>query len=241
MATTTNYSWTTPDDTDLVKDGASAIRSLGTAIDSTVFTNAGNAVQKSTIDAKGDLLVGTADNTVGRLAVGTNNYVLTADSNETSGMKWAALAAGGKVLQVVFTQVSGSRSTTSSSYVDVSGATASITPSSASSKVLVIANCPGAYASNPSGGGTCYGFINTVRTSTQINEALSGWYISGGSGGQAIGDIYAGVTMITLDEPATTSSTTYKLQHKIPNAGNTFYTTDSSNKKITIILAEIGA
>lgn len=95
MATTTNYSWTTPDDTDLVKDGASAIRSLGSAIDSTVFTNAGNAVQKSTIDAKGDLLVGTADNTITRLAVGSNNYVLTADSAEASGIKWAAAAAGG--------------------------------------------------------------------------------------------------------------------------------------------------
>ena len=35
MATTTNYSWTTPDDTDLVKNGASAIRTLGTAIDTT--------------------------------------------------------------------------------------------------------------------------------------------------------------------------------------------------------------
>jgi hypothetical protein len=40
MATTTNYSWSTPDDTALVKDGAAAIRSLGTAIDTTVFTNA---------------------------------------------------------------------------------------------------------------------------------------------------------------------------------------------------------
>ena len=40
MATTTNYSWTTPDDTALVKDGASAIRSLGTAVDTTVFNNA---------------------------------------------------------------------------------------------------------------------------------------------------------------------------------------------------------
>ena len=39
MATTTNYSWTTPDDTSLVKDGASAIRSLGSAIDSQVFNN----------------------------------------------------------------------------------------------------------------------------------------------------------------------------------------------------------
>lgn len=40
MAITTNYSWSTPDDTALVKDGASAIRSLGTAIDTTTFNNA---------------------------------------------------------------------------------------------------------------------------------------------------------------------------------------------------------
>jgi hypothetical protein len=39
MATTTNYGWTTPDDTDLVKDGAAAIRSLGTAIDTTTKLN----------------------------------------------------------------------------------------------------------------------------------------------------------------------------------------------------------
>ena len=42
------------------------------------------------IDAKGDLIAGTADDTAGRLAVGTNNYVLTADSGESTGLKWAA-------------------------------------------------------------------------------------------------------------------------------------------------------
>ena len=36
MATTTNYGWETPDDTDLVKDGASAIRTLGSSVDTTV-------------------------------------------------------------------------------------------------------------------------------------------------------------------------------------------------------------
>jgi hypothetical protein len=35
MATTTNYAWETPDDTDLVKDGAAAIRTLGSSIDTT--------------------------------------------------------------------------------------------------------------------------------------------------------------------------------------------------------------
>jgi hypothetical protein len=43
MATTTNYSWSTPDDTALVKDGASAIRTLGSSVDSTLFTALGGA------------------------------------------------------------------------------------------------------------------------------------------------------------------------------------------------------
>jgi hypothetical protein len=41
MATTTNYSWTTPDNTAYVKDGASAIRSLGSSVDTTLFTALG--------------------------------------------------------------------------------------------------------------------------------------------------------------------------------------------------------
>ena len=95
MATTTNYSWSTPDDTALVKDGAAAIRSLGTAIDTTVFTNAGAAIAKATVDAKGDLIAGTADNTVARLAVGANDTILVADSSTATGLKWAAPVAGG--------------------------------------------------------------------------------------------------------------------------------------------------
>ena len=50
-----------------------------------------NAVLKSLVDAKGDLIVGTADNTVGRLALGTNGYYLKANSSLTSGMEWGAI------------------------------------------------------------------------------------------------------------------------------------------------------
>jgi hypothetical protein len=95
MATTTNYSWTTPDDTSLVKDGAAAIRSLGSAIDSTVFTNAGAAIAKTIVDAKGDIIAATAADTVSRLGVGANNTVLTADSTTATGLKWAAAGGGG--------------------------------------------------------------------------------------------------------------------------------------------------
>ena len=98
MATTTNYSWSTPDDTALVKDGAAAIRSLGTAIDTTVFTNAGAAIAKTIVDAKGDIIAATAADTVARLAVGTNGQVLTADSTAATGLAYTTISAGGMTL-----------------------------------------------------------------------------------------------------------------------------------------------
>jgi hypothetical protein len=116
MATTTNFGWTTPDDTSLVKDGAAAIRTLGQSIDTSmmdleggttgqvlskasntdmdftwVTTDDANAIQNSIVDAKGDLIAATANDTPARLAIGTNGTVLTADSAEATGMKWAAV------------------------------------------------------------------------------------------------------------------------------------------------------
>lgn len=90
MATSPNYSWPEPDNTDLVKNGALAIRTLGNAIDTTMAT----MVPKSIVDAKGDLIAGTAADTVSRLAIGSNNQVLTADSTAATGMKWATPSSG---------------------------------------------------------------------------------------------------------------------------------------------------
>jgi hypothetical protein len=98
MPTTTNYGWTTPADTDLVKDGAAAIRTLGSSIDTTVFANASAGIPKTIVDAKGDLIAATASDTVARLAVGTNGQVLTADSAEATGVKWATSASGSQTV-----------------------------------------------------------------------------------------------------------------------------------------------
>jgi hypothetical protein len=72
------------------------------------------SVSKSIIDAKGDLLVGSANDAVDNLSIGSNNYVLTADSTQTLGLKWAALptasTSGAGVVQL--TDSTSSTSTT---------------------------------------------------------------------------------------------------------------------------------
>jgi hypothetical protein len=59
-----------------------------------VQTEVGLLVPKSLVDAKGDLLVGSANDTVARLAVGSDGQVLTADAASTNGVKWATAAGG---------------------------------------------------------------------------------------------------------------------------------------------------
>lgn len=71
-------------------DGVSS--AIQTQIDSKI--GSASAISPTLIDAKGDLIVGSAADTAARLAVGTNDYVLTADSSATNGVKWAAPASG---------------------------------------------------------------------------------------------------------------------------------------------------
>jgi hypothetical protein len=57
-----------------------------------------NAIQNSIVDAKGDLISATADNTPARIAVGTNGQTLVADSTASTGLKWATPSTGALTL-----------------------------------------------------------------------------------------------------------------------------------------------
>lgn len=71
--------------------GTASLRSLGTGAQQAAAgndTRITGAIQASTVDAKGDLLAGTADNTMARVAVGADGYALVADSAVASGVAW---------------------------------------------------------------------------------------------------------------------------------------------------------
>jgi hypothetical protein len=82
-----------------------ALKSLKT---NTLNTTENIGIQPNLIDAKGDLLVGTANDVVNRLAVGINGQVLVADSSETTGLKWNNQNSGGLALinTTTFTSIS---------------------------------------------------------------------------------------------------------------------------------------
>tara|TARA_R110000803_G_scaffold203106_1_gene268521 strand:+ start:24 stop:536 length:513 start_codon:yes stop_codon:yes gene_type:complete len=162
-----------------------------------------------------------------------------------NGLASSGLPAG-SVLQVVSTTKTDVQSTTSTSFVDVTGMSASITPRSSSSKILVTVNVNvGADNAN---------FINLtiLRGSTEIciGDASS-------SRGRVTGMLYEyrnegnvrPISMQHLDSPNTTSATTYKVQIKCAQSGNSHINrsdrdTDAATEARTIsniTIMEIGA
>jgi len=224
MATTTNYSWETPDDTDLVKDGAAAIRTLGSSIDTTT-----KALNPST--TLGDIEYRSATaNTNTRLGVGSTGNVLTVAGGVPT---WAAPAGGGKVLQVVNASTSTLVAITTSSYTDT-GLTATITPTLATSKILVLITQ----------------FINVERSNVR---AYAGWQYLRGATVLTTRDILFGlytgggvsamqgfVNASYLDSPATTSATTYKTQGIAYDTTNGGVSNFNQGFVSTITLLEIG-
>ena len=212
-----------------------------TATGASIFYDYIQAGAVSPLTTKGDLY--TFSTSDARLGVGTNTHVLTADSAEATGLKWAAPAGGGKVLQVV--QGTTTTSTTiASTSMTATTISRTITPSSASSKVLVIVSAAVQFD----------GTISSVGFGAELRRDATTVYSQDASG---YNTGYLNVTTLSapvantniksfswayLDSPSSTSELTYTVRGRVFSTSNDRRVIFQSESVMsTIICMEIGA
>lgn len=139
----------------------------------------------------------------------------------------------GNVLQVVQGTYSTQTEISATSYTDT-GLSATITPSSTSSKILVIAGLSGRTFTQQNNDRTYY--IGLVRGTTLINQNITVLQTGTGALGYSVAPLPT--SQVYLDSPSTTSATTYKIQFKVDNAASNTgmqICTLSSNSRLTLI------
>jgi hypothetical protein len=159
------------------------------------------------LTTKGDLFTFTTVDA--RLGVGANATVLTADSAEATGMKWAAPAGGGKIAQVV--SLAGTNTiglTTTNQTVE----SLSITPTSNTSKIyasitILLVSNNATPASDSSVQATLFRGATALGNASKNQSA--GMQVNVNDGGNDLT-----IPLIYVDSPATTSATTYSVQAK---------------------------
>jgi len=117
--------------TGLAHTAGASVKHVLTSSDLTFYTTgvatADAAVPSATVTAKADLLVGASSGVVDNLAVGTNNQVLTADSAQTLGVKWATPASGTVTSITAGTGLTGGTITTTGTVAIDTAVTADLT------------------------------------------------------------------------------------------------------------------
>jgi hypothetical protein len=198
----------------------------------TAQTTANAAIPKSTVTTAGDVIYATGSSAITRLGIGSTGQVLTVAAGIPS---WATPAGGGgKILQVIQGSSTTSTSTTSTSFVDT-GLSASITPTLATSRILVIVSHASTAIDRTTGGYGNGGFC--LKRGTTTIQDLSNNSIGMGDTASQI-HLKTSISFSYVDSPATTASTTYKTQMRL-DVGT--LTTQNASSPSQMILLEIGA
>ena len=226
---TSNYNFVLPTSADLVTDLPADFEVALQGVDTRL-----KALQPGT--TLGDLAYSSATaNTNTRLGIGSTGNVLTVAGGVPT---WAAPVGGGKVLQVVSASTTTSTAITTTSMAD-SGITATITPTSASSKIFVIVSSATVTSRSAN---ESRAQAQLLRGATKIADYNTESFFGGQFTSATSFFMNAQNSITYLDSPATTSATTYKLQGSVNSTGGSQTLTFQYNSsQSTITLMEIGA
>jgi len=221
--------------TGLTGGGTSGAVTLGLSTP-VATTNGGTGLSSF---ATGDLLYASGSNTLANRSIGTSGQVLTVSGGVPT---WSAPPAG-KVLQVVTATTTTETTVTSSTFGD-SGLSATITPSSASSRILILTNQVLRISRNSSNGKI--GRIRLNRDSTPISSNTDGSEMLGievavNSGQNIV--LATGFSYTFLDSPNTTGAVTYKTQicTQVGSGAQDTTIAQFNQSRGSIVLLEIGA
>ena len=195
-------------------------------------------IQPTIFDAKADLLTATAADTPARLAVGANGTLLTADSSEATGLKWAA-PAGVAVKQIVTSQSTSTQTLSSTTFTDLTGASVTITPTSASSSIIIFLSCyPKIYRNTND---LIRLDAKLFRGATELEEWEGVARILAGTAANAYIDTGSNVGFNYVDSPNSTSALTYKFQVALNTTANsaTMELNSGDGGTLSIIAMEI--
>jgi hypothetical protein len=197
MATTTNYSWVTPDDTSLVKDGASAIRTLGSSIDTTTKN-----LNPSTTLGDIEYRSSTA-NTNTRLALGTAGQVLTVNSGATAP-EWAA--APSSIPESATATVATAQDSSSTSYTDLTTAGPAVTVTTGTKALVIVTTS----FQNSAGSVQNYfmDFAVSGATTRSASDATAVKFLPANSGQQMRA---SAATLVTLTAGSNTFTAKYRV------------------------------
>ena len=209
-ATDLDFTWVSPNAGDITGVTAGTGISGGGTSGTVTVTND----MATTITAAGDIVVGTGSGTYDNLPIGTTNQVLTADTTVSPyKVKWASPASSLQILQIVQATYDTETASTSGTLADT-GLTASITPSSASNKILVLCT-QGGLGKTATGQNDNAITMQLNRGGTDIVK-ITGYAAYTGTNLE----VNIGNTGISyLDAPNTTSATIYKTRFKREGTG----------------------
>jgi|DEB0MinimDraft_6_1074348.scaffolds.fasta_scaffold09387_3 hypothetical protein len=207
--------------------GGTGLTSIGTAGQVVKVNSGATALEFGDIDSFSNT---TITSQTAETSVADDDLILISDTSAGALRKmtkanFTAGVGGGKIGQVVSATSNSSLVSTANSFVDLTGVTVSITPSSTSSKVLIITSLP----LFTNSGVDIYATI--LRDSTNLGNATTG-FGRAGKGDSANYEMHSLSAINYLDSPSTTSSITYKVQIKTSNGG-----THATNTPTSVITA----